>query len=84
MENKTKNFIFQHGNWLKKIRPPSFFKIFSGTRQNVLEWNKVFLKASICDVMMVESLLGVDPTQSYGENTKSPSQDFIDFAIKTH
>ena len=34
--------------------------------------------------MMVESLLGVDPTQSYGENTKSPSQDFIDFAIKTH
>ena len=33
---------------------------------------------------MVESLLGVDPTQRYGENTKSPSQDFIDFAIKTH
>ena len=33
---------------------------------------------------MVESLLGVDPTQSYGENTKSPSQDFIDFTIKTH
>ena len=34
--------------------------------------------------MMVESLLGVDPTQSYVENTKSSSQDFIDFAIKTH
>ena len=34
--------------------------------------------------MMVESLLGVDPTQSYGENTESRSQDFIDFAIKTH
>ena len=33
---------------------------------------------------MVKSLLGVDPTQSYGENTKSPSQDFIDFAMKTH
>ena len=29
-------------------------------------------------------MLRVDPTQSYGENTKSPSQDFIDFAIKTH
>ena len=33
---------------------------------------------------MVESLLGVNPTQSYGENAKSPIQDFIDFAIKTH
>ena len=31
---------------------------------------------------MVESLLGVDPTQSYGENTKNPIQDFIDFAIE--
>ena len=26
---------------------------------------------------MVELLLGVDPTQSYGENTNSPTQDFI-------
>ena len=42
------------------------------------------MKASIYDVLMVESLLGVDPTKSYGENTKSPIQDFIDFAIKTH
>ena len=33
---------------------------------------------------MVESLLEVNPTQSYGENTKSHIQDFIDFAIKTH
>ena len=33
---------------------------------------------------MVESLVGVDPTQSYGENTKKPIQDFIDFAMKTH
>ena len=31
---------------------------------------------------MVELLLRVDPTQSYGENTKSPIQDYIDFAIK--
>ena len=33
---------------------------------------------------MVDSLLGVDPTQSFGENTKTPIQDFIDFAMKTH
>ena len=33
---------------------------------------------------MVESLLRVDPTQSYGENTKNPIQDFIDFAMKPH
>ena len=31
---------------------------------------------------MVESLLGVDPTESYGKNTKSLIQDFIDLAIK--
>ena len=85
MENKKKIFfIFKHGNWLKKICPPSFFPIFSGTLQRFSEENKEFMKASICDVLMVESLLGVDPTQSYGENTKSPIQDFIDFAIKTH
>ena len=28
------------------------------------------LETSICDHLMVDSLLGVDPTQSYGENTK--------------
>ena len=42
------------------------------------------MKAPICDVLMVESLLGVDPTQSYGGNTKSPIQFFVDSAIKTH
>ena len=31
---------------------------------------------------MVEPLLGVDLTQSYGENTKIPIQDFIDFCYK--
>ena len=72
------------GTGWKNIRPPSFFPIFSGTRQNFLKENKVLLKASICDVLVVESLLEVDPTQSYGENTKSSIQDFIDFAIKTH
>ena len=33
--------------------------------------------------MMFKSLLRVDPTQSYGENTKNAIQDFIDFAMKT-
>ena len=33
---------------------------------------------------MDNSLLGVDPFHSYGENTKNPIQDFIDFAMKTH
>ena len=32
---------------------------------------------------MVESLLGVDHTHSYGENTKT-IQDFIDFAIEIY
>ena len=34
------------------------------------------------DVLMVDSLLGVDPTSSYEENTKSPIHDFIDFTFK--
>ena len=84
MENKKFFFHFLTWELVEKNLTPSFFPIFSGIRQNFLEENKVFLKASICDVLMVESLLGVDPIQSYGENTKSPIQDFIDFAIKTH
>ena len=72
------------GTSWKKCDPPGFFPIFSGTRQNFSGKNKVFLKAPICDVLMVESLLRVDPTQRYGENTKSPIQDFKDSAIKTH
>ena len=35
--------------------------------------NKVFIEASIFDVFMVELFLGVDPTQSYGENTALPT-----------
>ena len=72
------------GTSWKKCDPRWFFQIFSETRQNFFGKNKVFLKVSIFDVLMVESLLGVNPTQSYGENTKSPIQDFIDSAIKTH
>ena len=62
--------FFNLGTGWKKF-DPLVFPIFSKTRQNFLEENKVFPEASICDVLMVESLLGVDPTQSYGENTKS-------------
>ena len=82
MENKNFFFSFLNMgiNW-KKF-DPSFFPIFSGTRQTFFEKNKVFLKASIFDVLMIKSLLGVDPTQSYGENTKYPIQDFIDFLWK--
>ena len=62
------------GTGWKKFDPSSFFQ-FS------LEPPQMFW---CLDVLMVESLLGVNPTQSYGENTKSPIQDFIDFAMKTH
>ena len=61
------------GTRWKKLTP-SFFLIFSGTRQIFLEENKVFLKDSICDVLMIESLLVVDPTQNYGENIKKTIQ----------
>ena len=60
---------------------PSFFQFYPEPANNFSEENKVFLEASICDVIMVKSFLVVDPTQSYGENTKSPIQDFIEFAI---
>ena len=54
MENKKKNFsFFNMGTGWKKFDSHVFF-IFSGTRQKFLEWNMVFLKASICDVLMVE------------------------------
>ena len=62
---------------------PRFFQ-FSPEPVNFFEENKVFIEASICDVLMVKSFLGVNPTKSYGENTKSSIQDFIDFAIKTY
>ena len=82
MENK-KNIFFKHGNWLKKICHPLVFFNFLRNSSVFLEKNSVFLEALICDVLMVKSLLRVDPTQNYGENTKSSIQDFIDFAIKT-
>ena len=79
-ENNNKISFFNMGTVWKKFDPSSFFQFSLEHPQE----NKGFLKASIFDVLMVESLLGVDPTQSYGENTKSPIQDFIDFAMKPH
>ena len=81
MENKNKIFHFLTWEPVEKNLTPLVFPIFSGTPRKFLEENKVFLKASICGVLMVESLLGVDPTQSYGEITKKTIRDFIDFAI---
>ena len=52
----TENNFFHFLTWelIEKKLTPYFFRIFSGTRQNVLGENKVYLKASICDVLMVE------------------------------
>ena len=72
------------GTGWKKFDPPCFFQFSPEPAKFFSEENKLFLEASICYVLVVESLLGVDPTQSYVENTKNPIQDFIDFAIKTH
>ena len=58
-----------------------FLGEISTNRRRIVS-TKVFPEALICDVLMVKSLLGVNPTQSYGENTKSSFQDFIDFAMK--
>ena len=74
-----KKIHFSTWELVEKNLPPSFFPIFSGTRQHFLTENKVFLEASICDVLMVKSLLGVDPIQSYGKNTKKPYPRFYRF-----
>ena len=42
------------------MKPPDFFRK-----------NLVILEISICDLVMVKSVLGVDPTQSYVKNTNS-------------
>ena len=41
--------------------------------------NQVIIEASICDLLMVESMLGVDTARSYG---KKPIQDFHRFSYK--
>jgi hypothetical protein len=63
---------------------PLIFPNFFWSPQELKKKNIGFLEASICDVLMVESMLRVDPTQSYGKKTKSPIQDFIDVAITVY
>ena len=77
--------LFNPGNTKRVVNlTPLVFPIFAETRWIFFLKTKIFLEASICDVSVVESLLGFDPTQGYGQNTKSPIQDFIYFAIKTY
>ena len=85
MKNQKKNFsFFNMGTSSNFFYPPRFFKFSPEPAKFVSGIEiKALLNASICDIMMVKSLLRVDPTQSYGENTKNPIQDFIDFAMKT-
>ena len=72
------------GTSWKKFDPPRFFQfspepvIMFGIKEN-----KEFLKGSIWDVLMVESLLRVDPTQSYGENTKKTYPRLHRFCYET-
>ena len=40
-------------------------------------WNQVEYFRKPCDVLIVKPFLGIDPTQRYGENTKSPTKDII-------
>ena len=84
MENKKKIFHFLAWEPVGKNLTLLVFSNFLLNPPECLVKNKEFLKGSIWDVLMVESLLRVDHTQSYGENTKNPIQDFIDFAMKTH
>ena len=46
--------------------------------------NKLIPKVSICDLLRVGLMLRVDPTRSYGKNTKSPIQDSHRFCYKNH
>ena len=52
------------------LTPLGFIPIFFKTSQNFSKKNYTVLETSICDHLMVDSLLGVDPTQSNGKNTK--------------
>ena len=85
MENKF-FFIFQHGNQLKKYLTPLIFSNFLRNPPECLIRNKEFLKGSIWDVLMVESLLGVGRPypKLWGKYQKPYIQDFIDFVMKTH
>ena len=84
MNNTQKGFIhvyvppsIDERGYYGEIDPLWFFSNFLRNPMKYFEKNGYeMLEASICDVLMVQSLLGVDPTQSYEENTKSPTPGF--------
>ena len=77
--------LFNHGNtkergWVK-LTPSGFFKL-SPKPPGIFRKKKFVLKAPICDILVVGSILKVDPTQIYWENTKRPIQEFHEFRYK--
>ena len=54
------------------LTPLGFSQFFSKPAKIFQKEIYMVLETSICDHFMVDSLLGVDPTQSYGKNTKNP------------
>jgi hypothetical protein len=52
------------------LTPLGFSLFFSKPARIFQQKIYMVLETSICDHLMVDSLLGVDPTQSYGKNTK--------------
>ena len=72
------------GTGWKNVNLSPFFQFSPEPANNFSEENKVFqrLHFMIFMIFMIFLFLAVDPTQSYEENTKSLTQDFIDFAMK--
>ena len=62
----------------EKPSGPSFFPVGSGFLWIILKEIDI-LEAPMSDMLLFESLMRVEPTRSYGENTESPTQDYLDF-----
>ena len=73
MGNKIFFSFFNMGTSWKKCDPLVFANFFRNPPK-ILVRNKEFLRASIWDVLVVESLLGVDHTQSYEEIQKAQAK----------
>ena len=67
------------GNTKGSIWPPQILaRIYYETPLNYTEKLQI-LEASICDLLMVGSMIGVDPTHVMEKNTINPIQDFHRF-----
>ena len=76
--------FFNPGNY-KGVNYPLFEFFRSLVLQFCEKQKELILEASICDVLMIESLqLWVNAIQSYGKTTKSSIQNFLDFVMKTY